>query len=173
MPFKTFLLPLSALTVLVAMAPAAQAAPGDTHSIGGTAQVRIVGPTQIAPLQDLRFGSMMQPVADGTVIVAPDGTVSGTADTTTFPGNRGPAHFLVRGENRRFFLTRLPDTATIGNGTSTMLVDDFTGNFRNGRMARFDNNGDYNLYIGATLNMTANQEPGYYSGTFEISIVYQ
>ena len=164
---------LAGLAWAALAADAAQAAPGDTFQINGNARVQVVGPTQIASLSELRFGAMMQPVADGTVIVAPDGSVSGTADVSTFPGNRGPARFLVRGERRRFFLTRVPTTISISNGTSSMVVDTFTGNFANGRMARFDNNGDFDLYIGATLYATANQEPGNYSGTFELSIVYQ
>ena len=41
-----------------------------------------------------------------------------------------------------------------------------------GQHNRTDQNGYFILYVGGTLNVQAGQEPGSYSGVFDVTVVY-
>lgn len=168
--FRTY---LSGAIALLAglLAPQAIAQSSDTMSVSGTSKVRVVEPVSIVNISDLRFGTMMQPIANGIVDVNPDGSVSSNLDLSTFPNGRAPARFTVLGEAQRRFIIFVPNRITISNGTSTMRVNRFRTNLNLG-FGRFDAVGSYDLYVGGRLQVNANQEPGTYSGTFEVSVLY-
>lgn len=152
----------------------AQAAPGDTSAqTDGSATAQIVGMFQIVPIADLRFGSIMQPATAGKVTVGSDGSVTTTLTFSATSGPRGPAVFVVRGEPNRRFLTLLPGPTTISNGTSTMVVDQFRSNTIPPGVANLSSTGLYILNVGGRLNVNANQAPGSYTGTFDVTVLYQ
>lgn len=153
-------------------AVSAQAAPGDSKTVTGTTNVTIAQPAQIQKVDDLRFGVIVRPLTAGIVEIDPAGSISANIDVSTYPGNRGPSRFLLVGDNNRRFLVFLPSRINISNGTATMRVDRFRMNAVNGS-TRFDANGRYNLYVGGRLNVGANQAVGQYSGTFDVTVVYQ
>lgn len=154
-------------------ASSALAAPGDTMTTTGAAAAEVVDPAQIQAVEDLRFGVIVQPAVGGVVEVSAAGAVTANIDVSAFPGNRGPARFLLVGDNNRRFIVFLPSSIVIlSNGTSTMTVDRFRMNAVNGA-TRFDANGRYNLYVGGRLHVGALQAPGNYSGTFDVQVVYQ
>ena len=154
-------------------ATSAGAAPGDSMSTSGSSSVEIVDPAKIQAVEDLRFGVIVQPATGGVVEVSAAGAVTANIDISAFPGNRGPARFLLVGDNNRRFLVFLPSSIVIlSNGTSTMTVDRFRMNAVNGA-TRFDSNGRYNLFVGGRLHVAAAQAPGNYSGTFDVQVVYQ
>ncbi|QPC98906.1 DUF4402 domain-containing protein [Qipengyuania soli] len=154
------------------VAVSAQAAPGNTKTVSGTANVTIAQPAQIQKVDDLRFGVIVRPAGAGMVEIDPSGTITANIDISAYPGNRGPSRFLLVGDNNRRFLVFLPSRIDITNGTATMRVDRFRMNAVNGS-TRFDANGRYNLYVGGRLNVGANQAVGQYSGTFDVTVVYQ
>lgn len=153
-------------------AASASGAPGNSQSSSGTASVTVAQATRITAVDGLRFGAILRPATAGVVEIAPDGAITANIDVSTYPANRGPSRFLVNGENNRRFIVFLPNRINISNGTSTMSVDRFRMNAINGS-TRFDSNGRFNLYVGGRLNVGANQAVGQYSGTFDVTVVYQ
>ncbi|QKG70608.1 DUF4402 domain-containing protein [Erythrobacter mangrovi] len=160
-------------SLAVAMPAAAIAAPGGSAATPGASEARIVEPLALQPLYDLRFGTFIQPTTAGTVTVASNSTVSTTGglDPAIFPTGRGASGFLVHGTANRQFVTFLPTTATVSNGTATMTIDNFRKNGGSGAN-RLDLNGYFVLHVGGRLTVNANQAPGNYSGTFTVSVLY-
>lgn len=162
------------LALLALLTPGvAHAAPGDGSQIAGTAQAQVIGPFEIEPIADLRFGGIARPAAPGTVSIGSDGVITSTVTLSSVTGPRGPAVFAVRGEPNRRFITQLPGPITISNGTATMIVDQFRSNTFPPGVARLDSRGIYILTIGGRLKVNANQLPGSYTGTFEVTVLYQ
>ncbi|WP_226698977.1 DUF4402 domain-containing protein [Qipengyuania gaetbuli] len=160
---------LAMATGLFATPLAAQA--NDTADTTGTSNARVVEPLSINAIADLRFGTLMRPATAGIIEVAPNGAVTGNLDISAFPGGRGPARFTVLGERNRRFIVFTPNQITISNGTATMVVDRFRDNRTLG-FARFNAAGSFDLYVGGRLNVTANQQVGTYSGTFDVTVLY-
>lgn len=158
---------------LVAMATPASAAPGDTFQVAGQARVRVAEPAKVTLIEDLRFGAIMQPPTAGTVTVAPDSTITSTIDISAFPYSRGAARFLVTGDPNRRFLFQLPNSMVVTSGTAFMVVNRFRTNaVPPGITARLNAAGEFVLDVGARLNVGAVQQPGEYSGTFDLTVVY-
>lgn len=164
-----------AFVIMIAILPvSAQAAPGATNDqTDGAATARVVGMFEIAPIAALRFGAIAQPSAAGKVTINSDGTITTSLTFSAVSGPRGPAVFVVRGEPNRRFLTLLPGPITISNGTSTMTVDQFRSNTIPPGTAKLSPTGLYILNVGGRLNVSANQEAGSYTGTFDIMVLYQ
>ena len=175
----SFALRAAGSALALTLSAQAAAAPGDTHTLPGQARARIIEPIGIQNVADLRFGRIMQPATAGTVSIGTDGAVTetgGAIGSTTTPqlaGGQGAGSFAVFGDPRRRFIVTVPLFATISNGTSTMLVDQFqwmdSFGFGFGRM---DTNGVANLSVGARLNVGANQQVGTYSGTYDVTVLY-
>lgn len=164
---------LLALAALATPA-AALAGPGNTVTASdGSTDARVVEPLALQPLKDLRFGSMPVPTTAGTVTVAADSTVTSTGgmNTALFPTGRGASVFLVHGTANRQFITYLPTSVNISNGTATMKVDSFRKNGGSGPN-RIAANGYFLLYVGGRLNAVANQAVGHYTGTFKVQVLY-
>lgn len=144
----------------------------------GTAQASVVEPARLIAIEDLRFGAIMQPTADGTVTIGPDDAVVATGGavvgiTTPQPvGGRGAGQFLVRGEPNRMFVVLNLQKFTISNGTATMEVDKLRPNLLKGGVRRFDKDGRYRLSVGGRLQILANQPTGQYSGTYDVTVLY-
>lgn len=156
----------------------AMAGPGDTFTTTGDAQVTVVEPIGIQPVAELRFGRIMRPTANGTMILSPTGAITETGGVTgqtntpqAFNG-RGPGAFAVFGDPNRRFVLFMPNFINISNGSSTMRVDQFTVNPVVVGLRRFDANGYAPLIVGARLRVNANQTVGTYTGTYTVSVLY-
>lgn len=153
------------------------AEPVTAQTAEGSAQAVVVEPAGISAIENLRFGAIMQPVTAGTVTIGPDDAVSTTGGATagiTTPqpaGSRGAGRFTIAGEANRFFRIEEPKNFTISNGSASMTVKKLRSNI-NGR-DQFDANGRFELRIGGELSIEANQPTGDYTGTYEVSVVYQ
>jgi len=160
-----------------ALPAAARAAGTETFTVTGTVGAKVIAPSRIQPLRDLRFGHFLSPAGAGTVIVRPDNTISTTggmngADAVPQPSEgRGPAEFLLDGTKARFFIVHLPNKMTLTGPAGSMEARSFTDNIRPGRNF-FDANGHFTLEVGATLNVGASQPQGHYSGTFDVTVLY-
>lgn len=164
--------------LLLAIPGLALAAPGDSDTDTGSAQASILEPIDIQKVADLRFGRIMQPVTAGTITITPEGAVSTTGGVTgnidtpqTFPG-RGPGAFGVFGEENRRFHTFVDNTITLSNGTSTMIVSKVDDNAGPPGFSTTDADGYFALLVGGTLEVAANQEPGTYSGEYDVRVLY-
>ena len=167
---------LAALPLALLVPGVAQAA-GETAQTEGSAKSTIVEPLQVVAVDDLRFGQILQPAANGFLRVDPDGTITpqngvvgqiGIAQTGT---GRGPASFQVYTEVGRSFRVTLPNFINVTNGPASMRVQNFRTNVP-GAGAVGDETGVFTLLIGARLRVLANQAVGYYSGTFDVTVTY-
>jgi hypothetical protein len=169
---------LLAGTALLQAAPAL-AAPGNSHTVTGNADVSVVEPIGVQPVADLRFGRTIQPTTGGTLTVTQTGAVTETGGVTgnaistpqTVNG-RGPGAFAVFGDPNRFFLLFLPNSTTVSNGTATMTVDQFRANTGIFGLQRFNNTGYAPILVGARLSIDANQQVGSYSGQYTVTVLY-
>lgn len=171
---------LAALAGLTLLPGAALAAPGDSATASGTAEASVLERFQIVNDDGLRFGSFSRPTTPGTLSVAVNGTLTGTAGmATTFgipqTGTRGPASFHLLGSRNRVVAVTLPTSFTISNGSATMTVDNLVRNAsNNGNLdVRLNNAGYFLLLVGGRLNVGANQPGGTYSGSFDVTVTYQ
>lgn len=165
--------------VLAGGAPGtALAAPGNSTTHTGTARAEVVDPGRLVAREFLRFGRIARPTAAGTLTVTPLGIVLPTGSMVAGsaipqdPNGRGPAEFDVYATSYRAFVTLISNSITISNGSATMQVNQFTGNTGVPRTL-LDPAGYYRLKIGGRLNVAANQAYGTYSGTFNVTVIYQ
>lgn len=145
----------------------------------GFSQANVVTPGSLVPLAVLRFGQMIRPVTAGTLAINNAGTVSSTGGVTAgiailqFGSGRGPGSFELTGSPNRQCGVTLPASITISNGAQTMTVNGFNANVSGGGKIKLDATGHAQLDIGATLNVAANQAVGSYTGSYNITVVFQ
>ncbi len=165
---------LAAIAAVAAASPAL-AGPAQTN---GFSQANVVVPSAVVPIDILRFGEFIRPTSAGTLRVANNGTVTTTGGVT---GNtailqtglgRGPGSFMLTGSPNRFVLVALPATMSISNGAQTMTVNGFNSNTIILGIAQLDATGHFDLNVGATLNVGANQATGNYTGTYTVTVTY-
>ena len=117
----------------------------------------------------MNFGIINSNAAAGKVVLGNDG--SRTPTTVTLAPSTGTftpsaATFTVTGEKDYFWTVTLPTTPlTIGNGTTTMTVSDFT----NDGGTKLSNS-TFTLGVGATLNLSAGQASGVYNSATDFSV---
>lgn len=157
----------------------AQTTTSSNASTSASASAYILKHIEITKGDDLSFGGIIADgSADSDVKVFADGTATtyGTAKVSTITGAAGavkPATFTVKGESGSTFAVTLPanDVVTIGNGTNTMKVKDFTSNLADAAAATLTG-GTNTFNVGATLVVGANQTAGDYTGTFNVIVNY-
>ena len=115
----------------------------------------------------LNFGHII-PGTAGTVVVGPNGVGEATGPTLTTRITTSAAQFIVSGDAARTYALTLPGSTTISNGTTTMTVNAFTENATNTIGA----GGTETFNVGGTLTVSATQAAGTYTGTFEVTAVY-
>ncbi len=164
--------PLTAGALLLGMlAPA----PTFAATASGTGTATIVTPLSLVNTEALRFGSVIPSAAPGTVTIdaftearTVTGGVTaygGTTSAAKFSGlTSPPSHLKIDVPNGSITITRV-------GGTETMTV------------SNFELNGDKNdwvpantlfeFQVGARLNVGANQAPGTYVGTFDVTVTYR
>lgn len=174
------------LTLLGAVfaAPAAVQA----QSNGGTIDTRVglIEPLTITKLSDLDFGDLIVTTA-GTVLLTPTqtptcvatGGVIHTAEcqAAAFGGSAttGQRVRVRRPIGRTITLSGPGDDMTV----TDIIINgnpDLTPAQSNPNWERFTINspdGTFIFRVGGTLNVNANQEPGIYTGTFDIRLDYQ
>lgn len=148
----------------------------NTASATATASGTIITPIAISKSTDLNFGNIASGTA-GTVVLTPAVTAVRTpsAGITLPAGNPGTvtaAKFTVTGTSGYAYTFTVPTTSTtltIQSGSETMTVDHFTSN-----AGTTITGGSVDVYVGATLNVGANQKAGVYtSGTpFTVTVNY-
>lgn len=146
---------------------------------------------------DLRFGAMISPGTAGTVVVAPSAAGTPTYNGITgLPGGTSAALFTAAQTNpgNMHFWISLPQQISICFGACTpatsMLVDAFTAQNASGpalnpncvavgaaiaggpkgQCPDVKLNDPHPFYVGARLNVGANQSPGMYAGSFNVTV---
>ena len=158
------------LFALVALtsAPAAFAQTADADARAVT-----LVPLSLVNVTDLEFGSMLAGPTAGTATVnAFSGARTTTGGVLGVNNDSSAARFVTYGGPLQFiFVTRGPLPVLVRDGGSeTMNVSGLT---LDGSTFRFLNAAGFvNLNVGGTLQVGANQEPGTYRGTFDITVTY-
>jgi hypothetical protein len=134
----------------------------------------ILKPLTVIKTRDLDFGGLMPSATAGTAVVNPfTGAVTTAGGVTAAPGATSAAAFAGVGTRRSPVIIRVPRnpiTITRIGGTETMTVSNFT---LDGNQTRHINAFEaFHFQVGAQLNVGANQAPGTYVGTFEVSVQY-
>lgn len=177
---KTMLRILSlTLAGLAASQPVAAMAQ-DVASVRAVA--RIPGETRIEKIEDLHFGDIIPGSSGGTVVIAPDGTLSTTGSVISAGGDPHAAEFVMT----RQFLVDFPtyngplagDTIELTHISlpgESMTLRNFTTDFNRpgifGLPAYFFRT-SYDFRVGGTLDVAADQQSGSYLGFFTVTIDY-
>lgn len=167
-----------AAMALCAMASPARA--GDSEATD--AQVAVITRGEFIKIEDLHFGQIASGSTAGTVILAPDGTRTRTGGVTLIGSLHHPAQFA----GRRLVGVGLPVLISVGSSTITltgpgapMQVSLFRGNTNPSQpftttpsimLVQDGANGTFQINVGATLNVGANQTPGTYTGNWSINV---
>jgi hypothetical protein len=172
----------------VAMAALAIATPSyafvpDTET--ADAQVAVVTAGEFIKVEDLNFGVMLSGPTAGTVVVTPAGTRTKTGGVTLFGNSHHPAEFAGRkpgNNNRPVRISVASNTIQLTGPGAPMTVRLFNGNTNPGQtftntprnfQVQGQANGTFELRVGATLDVNANQAPGVYTGNWALTLDYQ
>jgi hypothetical protein len=80
------------------------------------------------------------------------------------------ASFDIIGYPDASFAISIPTSILISSGANDMSVDNFVSSL--GATSALDAQGEAALKVGATLNVDANQAVGLYTGSFDVTVVY-
>lgn len=167
---------------LLAVSGAITAAQARTSS--GAAKTVVVSRLSFLNAEELEFGSLLAGTTAGTVTVSPAGVRTKTGGVTLIGGLVQPARFAGRGSlNQTVLISLTTTTSTLRRvgGTETMTLDQLTiGSTPTAVLTTRPQSfrissptGIFNFPIGGRLNVNANQVPGDYAGTFNVTLNYQ
>ena len=174
---RGFVIPaLGALVALLVTSTVAIAQNPDTKTGNSGAFAEIIAPIAIAHNVDMNFGSIV-PSAGGTVALPASASPTRVATGPTLgdPDDVAAAEFTVTGEPGKTYAITLPgnaDVALDGPALSDpMTVTNFISSptvAAGGLLTA----GTQTLYVGATLNVAADQAAGVYDGDFDVTVTY-
>jgi hypothetical protein len=138
-----------------------------------SASANVIAPISMTKTVDLNFGNIAVSVsAGGTVVLVPAGTRSaGGAGGVTLPvtsGTVAPATFTISGNASYTYAITLPSSVTITNGSQSMTVNGFSSTPSS--TGTIGTGGTQNLTVGATLNVSAAQNPGTYTNATGVPV---
>lgn len=135
-----------------------------------------LGQTLVAT-QDLSFGGFVAG-AGGTITISPNGIRSASGDVTLMNGGQfaqgNAASFDLTGSPNATYQITLPsDDAAIlmGSRGGSMPLASFTSSPPGGGQLLAA--GNQTIYVGATLKVGNGQPPGSYSGSFNVTAVFE
>jgi Domain of unknown function (DUF4402) len=148
------------------------------------AQVAIVERGTFFKVEDLHFGVVVPGSTAGTVVVAPNGTRTSTGGVTLAGNLHHPAEFAGRkpAGNAPVRISVGSNTIQLTGPGAPMTVRLFNGNTNPGQFfitnprnfqVQGQANGAFELRVGATLDVNANQAPGLYTGTWTLTLDFQ
>ena len=164
-PSLTAALLLAAPSPLLAAIPAAQAGAGAI----------VLKPLTLIKKNDMDFGTLIASAAAGTATIDPTtGAVTTTGGVLPVTGSPTSAGiFLGAGSRNAPYQIRIPKnpiTLTRISGTETMTVSTWTLDGPTNRM--IGANEAFQFGVGGRLTVAANQVPGTYVGTFDVTVHY-
>ena len=161
------------------------AVPARADSEVADAQAAIVTRGEFFKVEDMHFGMVIPSAVAGVVTLAPTGVRTATGGVTLV----GNTHQAAEFGGRRPGNSNNPLSISVGSNTiqltgpgAPMTVSLFRGNVNPNQVLTTvprnfqvtgQSNGAFELRVGATLNVNANQAPGTYSGTWSITVDFQ
>ena len=169
---------------ILAMATCAVSAPACAETEVVDAQVAIVERGTFFKVEDLHFGVVIPGATAGTIVVAPNGTRTATGGITLTGNLHHAAEFAGRkpSGNSPVQLSVASNTIQLTGPGAPMTVRLFRGNTNPGQVittnprnfqVQGQSNGAFELTVGATLDVNANQTPGTYTGNWTITLDFQ
>jgi hypothetical protein len=153
------------------VASTANAATSDTADV--TAEILTALSVAVDPADNtLDFGQIAPGASTATIVVAPDGTMTGGCPAAVIcAGSTNAPSFDVAGNpNALVYVTFTNASETLSNGTDSMTVDTFTTD--GGGQLTLDGSGDGSFTVGGSLAVAASQAAGVYTGTLEVNVAY-
>lgn len=139
-----------------------------------SADAIVLKPLSLLKKKDMDFGTLIAAATAGTATIDPaTGAVTTTGGVTAVTSTTSAAIFVGAGSKNAPFQIRLPTnpiTLTRSGGTETMTVSTWTTDGPTTR--RVAANEAFQFGIGAQLAVAANQAPGTYVGTFDVTVHY-
>lgn len=139
---------------------------------GNSAQAQTITSTQ-----QLSFGAFAAG-SGGTVTITPQGARTATGDVTLMTSGQlslgNSASFEVSGSANAAYQITLPadnQVTLAGSQGGSMTLSSFRSSPSPG--GQLSSLGTQTLYIGATLGVGGGQSPGTYSGSFNVTVVFQ
>jgi hypothetical protein len=166
--------------VLAATALAANPAVADTSTMG--AETNVIVPASLTLSQPLDFGQIIPSRLAGRVTInARNGARTGNANVTLVGTDFSRVIIVATGAPNAAVTIRSSRTSVTLSGPSgaTMILNTLRISRNNVGQLTLPRNytipatGTMNLGIGGRLNVRANQAPGVYSGSFDITMDYQ
>jgi len=158
----------AALGLCLALAPAARA----QSTASSDVFAEIVTPLTIDKYKDLDFGQISVGSGGGFLEISSAGAVTTRGDVVVQGGDASPAQFEVSGEAGLSYDVTLPNRIQVTDGTgNTMGVGNFDPS--NAGTGTLSASGIDDFTVGATLKVHANQAPGVYAGSFDVTVAYQ
>lgn len=159
-------------TILLVTAMASTWTQTQAATATATVDANIIMAISMTTRNGLSFGDISAGSTSGTVILTSSGARTATGGTTVNTSTSGnPSTFDVQGEPNASFSITLPASVILSNSSSqTMTVDNFTSSPSPSGV--LDSSGKQTLFVGATLNVSANQPFGSYSGQMSVTVDY-
>lgn len=166
-----------------AVLAAATPARADTENVDS--QVAVVTPGSFFKVDDLDFGTIVAGTTTGTVTISPAGARTAAGGVTLWGNSHHPALFAgmkPTQPNRPVRLRVGANSIQVTGPGAPMTVSLFRANTNPAQVlttvprnfqVQQSVNGAFALYVGATLTVNANQAPGAYSGTWELTLDFQ
>lgn len=151
------------------------ASPAQAAEQDGDAQAEILEQIALTQVSGLDFGTIIPSATAGRIIVRRNNNNCVARGGVTLVGTdcqRG--EFLITGPSRqrvRITLASAPITLTQQSGTATMVMDRVRIN--GNRNKRLNGAGQRTFYVSGRLQVGANQAPGVYDGTFDVTVDYR
>lgn len=140
---------------------------------------KIVQALTLSETQPLHFGTMTIPTAPASVILDHTGLRSvGNGTGNIILLSQAPvatvAAYHVIGSADATYAIQLPFSTTITNGipANDMTVNSFTSSKGFGNNGILNGAGNDSFTVGATLNLFSGQPAAVYTGTFNVTVVY-
>jgi hypothetical protein len=155
--------------VLLAMTP--------VHAgvVNGNAISEISESLSIIRVDDLDFGRILPSAVVGRVVINQNnGNCAAQAGATLIGTDCHRAQFVATGAASQFVAVAIdaaPITLSRTGGGATMTMDRLS--MSGGPNKRLDGTGQLIFYAGGRLQVGADQAPGFYEATFNVSVEYQ
>lgn len=171
---KKIILSIVCAAFIGVLAAATASAQQNAATTSANASANIVTAISISKTADLDFGDIVTGGTTGTVVLTAGASPSRTSTGGTTLANSvtvGDAVFTVSGQAASTYAITLPSSpVTLTSGGNTMTVDTFTSSPT--PTGTLSGGGTETLYVGATLNVGANQASGTYTGNFSVTVTY-
>jgi hypothetical protein len=168
-----------ALPLRLALAALLFAVPSQLLAVTPTTQADagaiVLKPLSLLKKTDMDFGTLITSATAGTATIDPvSGAVTTTGGVTAVASSTtSAAAFIGAGSRKTPVIIRIPKSPislTRSGGTETMTLTNWTLDGASTRL--IDAFEAFQFQVGGQLSVAANQAPGLYVGTFDVTVQY-